>query len=406
MTVQRLSLILITSIFMLACGSKTEKGFSIKEGIWSATLSLQNVEVPFLIEILDQEHAEIINGEERIPVDMKVAGDSIKIAMHIFDATIEAKVENEKLEGAWIKHYVEDYVVPFHAAWGKQGYFEEKERNPTQDVSGKWAVNFEVNTGRRYNAIGVFSQNGSDLSGSFLTATGDYRFLNGFVDGNTLSLSAFNGEQAYLFEGTVEGDSIIDGKFWSGKTFFASWNAVKNPGATLPDPETLTYLKEGYDKISFAFPDLNGDTVTLSDPRYQNKVVILQIFGTWCPNCMDETVFLSDWYRQNQDKGVAIIGLAYEKKADFEYARKRVETMVKRLDVPYDFLIAGSTEKGSAEKSLPMLNHVMSYPTTIFIDRKGEVRKIHTGFSGPGTGEYFSEYVEEFNLFMDKLLAE
>src|SRR5690606_34053167 len=209
MTIQRLSLILITSIFMLACGSKTEKGFSIKEGIWSATLSLQNVEVSFVTEVLDQEHAEISNGEERIPVDMKVAGDSIKIAMHIFDATIEAKVENEKLEGAWIKHYVEDYVVPFHAAWGKQGYFEEKERNPTQDVSGKWAVNFEVNTGRRYNAIGVFSQNGSDLSGSFLTATGDYRFLNGFVDGNTLSLSAFNGEQAYLFDGKVDGYYFI-----------------------------------------------------------------------------------------------------------------------------------------------------------------------------------------------------
>ncbi len=406
---RKLFLVLISSVFLIACGkgNKTEQDRStIKKGIWSASLSLQGVDVPFLMEVLDQEHAEIINGEERIPVDIKTTGDSIEISMHIFDATIEATVEDEELKGAWIKHYVEDYVIPFNAVWGKQGYFEEKERNPTQDISGKWAVNFEVNTGRRYSAIGIFSQNGSNLSGSFLTATGDYRFLNGFVEDNTFSLSAFNGEQAYLFQGTIEGDSIKDGKFWSGKTFFASWSAAKDTNATLPDPKTLTYLKEGYDKISFSFPDLNGDTVTLSAPRYQNKVVILQIFGTWCPNCMDETVFLSDWYRQNQDKGVSIIGLAYEKKADFEYARKRVETMVQRLDVPYDFLIAGSTEKGSAEKSLPMLNHVMSYPTTIFIDRKGEVRKIHTGFSGPGTGEYFSEYVEEFNLFMDKLLAE
>lgn len=406
--IQRLSFILMSSIVLISCGksNKMENETPLKEGVWSASLYLQGVEVPFLMEVLDQEHAEIINGEERIPVDIKTTGDSIMISMHIFDATIAAKVAGEKLEGAWIKHYVADYVVPFRAVWGKEGHFEEKERNPTQDISGKWAVSFEVNTGRSYNAIGVFSQEGSLLSGSFLTATGDYRFLNGFVEGNTLTLSAFNGEQAYLFQGTVDGEAITQGKFWSGKTFFASWDAVKDPTVTLPNLDTLTYLKEGYDGVSFAFPDLNGDTVSLSDPQYQNQVVILQIFGTWCPNCMDETAFLSDWYRQNKDKGVAIIGLAYEKKPDFDYARKRVATMVERLDVPYDFLIAGSTEKGSDERSLPMLNHVMSYPTTIFIDRKGEVRKIHTGFSGPGTGEYFSEYAEEFNLFMDKLLAE
>src|SRR5690606_39229743 len=121
----------------------------------------------------------------------------------------------------------------------------------------------QVNESRSYDAIGVFSQDGNKLSGSFLTATGDYRFLSGFAEGNKLSLSAFNGEQAYLFRGTIKGDSITQGKFWSGKTFFASWNAAKNENATLSDPDTLTYLKEGYDGISFSFPDLNGDTVSL-----------------------------------------------------------------------------------------------------------------------------------------------
>ena len=48
----------------------------------------------------------------------------------------------------------------------------------------------------------------------------------------------------------------------------------------------------------------------------------------------------------------------------------------------------------------------MSYPTTIFIDKKGKVREIHTGFSGPGTGKYYDEFVTEFNQLMDKLISE
>ena len=46
---------------------------------------------------------------------------------------------------------------------------------------------------------------------------------------------------------------------------------------------------------------------------------MLQLSGTWCPNCKDETKFLAPWYEKNKDRGVEIIGLAYEKKADRAY---------------------------------------------------------------------------------------
>ena len=121
---------------------------------------------------------------------------------------------------------------------------------------------------------------------------------------------------------------------------------------------------------------------------------------------MDETRFLSDWYRKNADQGVEIIGLAYEIKPDFDYARERVLTMKEKLDVPYDFLIAGTSTTQSASESLPMLNRVMSFPTSIIIDRKGEVRRIHTGFSGPATGVYYEEFVDDFNQFMKDLIEE
>ena len=135
-------------------------------------------------------------------------------------------------------------------------------------------------------------------------------------------------------------------------------------------------------------------------------MVVLQIFGTWCPNCLDETRFLTEWYEENKERDVEIIGLAYEQKDDFDYAARRVRKLVDKLDVGYDFLIAGTSDKAAASKTLPMLNRVMSFPTTITIDRDGLVRNIHTGFSGPGTGEHYEEFVEEFEARMDRLLDE
>jgi hypothetical protein len=121
---------------------------------------------------------------------------------------------------------------------------------------------------------------------------------------------------------------------------------------------------------------------------------------------MEETAFLSKWYRENSDKDVKIVGLAFERKDDFNYAQKRINKLKERYGITYDILFAGKSSKEEASRKLPMLNRVVSFPTTIFIDKTGNVRKIHTGFNGPGTGKYYAQFVEEFNLFVNKLLEE
>jgi thiol-disulfide isomerase/thioredoxin len=168
----------------------------------------------------------------------------------------------------------------------------------------------------------------------------------------------------------------------------------------------LTYLKEGFDKISFSFPDMEHNRISPSDEKYEGKVLILQIFGTWCPNCMDETKFLTQWYNDNHDRGVEILGLAYERKDDFDYASARVKKMKEKLGVPYDFVIAGTNDKEKAAETLPMLNKVIAFPTTIFIGKDGKVKHIRTGFEGPGTGIYYERFKERFNQIMGDLLAE
>jgi len=220
-----------------------------------------------------------------------------------------------------------------------------------------------------------------------------------------LLLSTFDGNHTYVFTATQQGDSLL-GDYYSGKNSHQKWIGIKSDSAALPSPESLTYLKEGYDKIEFSFPDINGNIISPQDEKYKGKVIVLQIFGTWCPNCMDETRFLAEWYTQNKNREVEIIGLAYERKDDFTYASERVKKMQEKLGVNYDFVIAGVNDKTKASETLPMLDKILAFPTTIFIGKDGKVKSTHTGFSGPGTGIYYEQFKEQFNQTINELLAE
>ena len=58
------------------------------------------------------------------------------------------------------------------------------------------------------------------------------------------------------------------------------------------------------------------------------------------------------------------------------------------------------------ERKLPNLSGVYGYPTAIFVDRSGHIRKIHTGFSGPATGKHYEEQIAGFRALVDELLKE
>jgi len=383
---------------------------SIKTGIWRAVIKIQGKDLPFNFQLAKTNsgdyQAYILNASERLRLDdVTVKGDSIDMPLHIFDANIKAKINGDSLSGMFVKNYEKDYRLPFRAAYGQNFRFEKSNQTETTDFTGKYQVRF-YDSKDTTDAIGVFHQQGDSVTGTFLTPTGDYRYLQGNVSKGKLQLSTFDGNHAYLFTAVKEGDGSLNGEFYSGKTYRATWIAVWNDNPTIPDAESLTHLKEGYETIRFSFPGVNGKTVSLTDEKYQGKVVIVQLLGTWCPNCMDETRFLAPWYRQNRDRGVEVIGLAYERKDDFQYASERVKNMMEKLDIDYEVLIAGTNDKQKASKTLPMLNEIAAFPTTIFIGKDGKVKKIHTGFSGPGTGQYYEQFKEEFNTTVNELLSE
>ncbi|MCR6720092.1 MAG: TlpA family protein disulfide reductase [Chitinophagaceae bacterium] len=132
--------------------------------------------------------------------------------------------------------------------------------------------------------------------------------------------------------------------------------------------------------------------------------MIVSIGGTWCPNCMDESVFLADWYKKNKNRGVEVVGIQYEVSTDPEYLQKTIQRFRSKTGIEYTQVIGGLADKQVVVASLPSLNTFLSFPTTIFIDKKGEVVKIHTGFSGPATGVYYEAFVKEFNSVVDSIL--
>ncbi|NNF02304.1 MAG: TlpA family protein disulfide reductase [Bacteroidia bacterium] len=378
-------------------------------GLWRAVLLIPGDEIPFALDIVTEEKqyiVYIINADEKIRIsEVEIVGDSMFLSLPVFNSEIRVKVGKGIMEGDFIDHSrSKNKRIPIKAALDvKERFPETSPKKADQNFNGRYKVVFSPNTDDEYLAIGIFEQEGSVVHGTFLTSTGDYRFLEGIADGDSLKLSCFDGAHAFLFKAKKE-KGEIHGSFRSGVHWQEPWIATPNNNYELPDPFTLTYIKDGYSGLAFRFPDLDGDTVSLNDARFENKVTVVQILGSWCPNCMDESRFLSDFNKKNPD--IEIVGLAFERSGDFSIAAKGLKRMCDQLEIQYPILVAGRASKRLAAEALPMLNQVLSFPTTIFVDKLGNVRKIHTGFLGPATGHYYDEFVQEFNSYIDQLRKE
>ncbi len=406
---------ILSTILIFGLINTVSAQVKLKAGTWRGALkNSAGLELPFNFIVKDtagRQQLAIINGDERFIVpDVRTNGDSVFIRMPLFDSEFKLRLQDDKLRGQWIRHLgTRDAAMEFTATADASWRFFKDGEKPAYNAGGRWAAVFDAGTAGEDKLVGEFKQEGSKLTGTFLSTTGDYRYLEGTVAGNKLYLSCFDGGHAYLFTANMSDEkTLADGKLYAGLSGLDNWSAVKDANAKLPDAYSLTALKPGYKKIDFTFKDINGKPVSLSDSRFKNKVVIVQILGSWCPNCMDETNFMvNTYYPKYHKKGVEVVGLAYERTTDFAKSQKTLQQLKTRFNVPYPLLITGYTSnKDDAAKSLPMLSSVVGFPTTIIIDKNGDVRKIHTGFSGPGTGEYYTQFIDEFEKLTDDLLAE
>ncbi|WP_158977519.1 peroxiredoxin [Cellulophaga sp. L1A9] len=408
---RKLGFVVVFFVLFFSCKEKKEHQEMPKEGMWVVELQvMDHQQLPFNLSLNKEANstysADVYNGDEVIHTnEISIVGDTISIKFPVFEGYLKGTFDETTIKGDFIQESL-DRVVPFTATYGKTNRFELKSDAETS-VSGIWETIFSPNTEEAYIGKGIFVQNNNSVHGTFRTTTGDYRYLEGVLDGDSLKLSAFDGAHAFLFNAKVS-DSSLNGTFYSGNHFKEPFTAIRNEVFELPDEDSLTYLKEGYTKFDFSFPDENGNIVSLSDEKFNNKAVVVQIMGTWCPNCLDETKFLVDFIENNKDLELEVVALSFEYAKTEEDAFKAINRLIARVGVTYPVLLAqyGTADKEEAQKKLPMLSHVLSYPTTLFIDKQGVVCKIKTGFNGPATGEKFTEFKKEFKTLVTNLSNE
>lgn len=425
-----IAFVILTSISCVEIANPYSK---LPPGIWRATLQLDNQNfmpeegdeevittvsdlndssLPFNFEISYGKDgnmiATFINGKERIKVEnidwgrnIKVAKDTLRFNFPEYDSFIKASYEDNAMEGKFIIKSKENYSIPFKAIYGQNYRFTPLKKEPTGDLSGKWECTFEKGTPDEYKAIAEFNQKGNELTGTFRTETGDYRFLEGTMQENKAYLSAFDGTHVFLFTmKLLENDELV-GSFRSGRTYKSSWVAKRNNDFELQKPSELTYLNEGTKEIDFEFPNAEGNLVSINDPRFLDKIKIVTLMGTWCPNCKDEMIFLKEVSKKHSE--VEIIPIAFERYRDKNKAYEMIDKYEKTLSLPFPILYGGLASKKVASDAFPQLNKIISFPTLLILDKNNYPVYIHTGFNGPATSKY-DEFKREFEEELEKLI--
>jgi thiol-disulfide isomerase/thioredoxin len=387
----------------------------MREGMYRGVLMLDanaSILLPFNFEIKYKNKKPLFiirNADERIVADeISIKNDSVLIKMPAFDTEFKCKMIGNNLEGNWINNYrTSKNVIPFRATFGDNYRFEKTGNLADPVFEGKWEVTFSPGTKDSSKAIGIFKhvEQTDLLTGTFLTETGDYRYLEGIGTGKELRLSAFDGSHAFLFHAELK-DGRLEGNFYSGSHWKETWIGVRNEKFSLKDAEEITFVKNPDLPISFTFNNLSGEPVSLGDKKFERKPVILQLMGSWCPNCLDESAYLAGLHDRYNPEGLEIVALAFEKTTDPVKARQQVMRLRDRLGIKYEILLPLKTGKEKAGEVLPSLNEVSAFPTTIFLNKQHQIVKVHTGFSGPATGQEYIIFKERTENLIKSLLKE
>lgn len=354
-----------------------------------------------------QRVMEVTNAGETILItEVDLFKDSLYLKFPIFQSEIACRFTKDSLIGSYYpKGRAAGVAYLFFALRGVTDRFPAFQDPPAFNVTGRWRIMENPGTPDSTLLVGEFQQDSNRVTGTVLAPSGDYRYLEGKISGNKFMVSAVDGAHSLVFTADISPDGMMQGRFVGGPKWKSVWTAVKDSTVTLPKGEELIWLKRGASRLTFTFPNVNGEPVSLDDTLFKGKVVIVEAMGTWCPNCMDESLFFNELYGKYQDQGLEIIALCFEDPT-FETSQPKMQRFINQTGSRYHFLYAGPRGRESIRSVLYVADGMLAYPTTLFIDRKGEIRRIETGFSGPGTGIHYDLLTGEITRYVNNLLTE
>lgn len=376
------------------------------DGAWKLSINLQDKELPVLITLTSIEgnklSGELINGDEKLPLEGNLLkGNKFELNIAAHYAKLVGTFEGNSISGQWIRTNKEDFEIDFIGArTSRESLFKEYESEKTPlSINGKWKIKLS----KEKFGLGLFKQTGTRVQGSVLTSTGDYRYLDGYIKENQVYLYGFDGVFSFIFEGVLEKDQFV-ANMYSGKSSHTKIKGVLDETFQLDDPLSLTE-KLNDKPVKLKMQNIDGELVDLDKGKFKNKAKVIQVFGSWCPNCHDESHFFVKWRKLNQEKlsEVKFIAVSFERSTSKEAALKDLNKVRTKLGMDYDIVMADFDNTVKVTDVLPLKNSV-AFPTTIYVGRDNKIKKIHTGFSGQATGEFFEAFTKDFDQTIDTLL--
>ena len=392
----RFFLVVFGCILLISCNSEDSEKLEL--GDYVGRLEVENNKyLPFNFSVTNDSTLVVQNSSEIVDFSIVYSKDSIFIKSKVFEGFIKGVLVENKINGFFTIESL-DRSVPFSSYKSNNRFNIDFDENKKLTLN-RWKFTFNPNKDNASFSVGIFNSIGeNEISATFRTTTGDYGYMHGGYKENKIVLSTFNGSRAYLFEAEMNKDSI-EGVMYAGNHSKTIVKGVLDNDFELSNEYSLTSLKVKNQKFDFSFENTLGKLISIDDEFYDGKSMVVQLMGSWCSNCLDESKFYVDYMNKNELKDIEFVALAFEYAKTKDDALNSIQKLKKQLGINYPILLAqyGSSDKSRALEKFPMLNKIISYPTTIFLDKNKDVIKIHTGFNGPATGEKYTEFINEFN---------
>jgi len=156
------------------------------------------------------------------------------------------------------------------------------------------------------------------------------------------------------------------------------------------------------ERINFTISDLQGNQVSLNSDPFKGRVVLVNIFGTWCGSCNAEIPHLVQFKQKYKSRGLEIIGIAFERDPE-AIAKAKVRELIGKRNINYPILFGGQEKRAHVLSTINGLVRFSGYPTTIFIGRDGKVKDVKVNFVAV-TPEITEWQVNQFEKIIIKLL--
>ncbi|HTS76789.1 MAG TPA: TlpA disulfide reductase family protein [Bryobacteraceae bacterium] len=371
-------------------------------GLWQGTVTVNGTDIPFRFEIAGDGGnvtGTFFNGDERYTsTSGNLANNGLELNWDYFASKLTATVSGDAIDGTYARG--RGRPMPFHAHKG----LIKVESAGAPSIDGVWILE-GVDSSKGEQAWSfIVEQKGAEISAAILRVDGDTGTLTGAYHDGKFTVSHFSGQRPALVEASLNPDGTL--KVVEGRHTMTGYrpDEVRAKGLPEPtDPTKHTGVKNAAERFHFAFTDLNGNLVSDTDARFKDKVVLVDVFGSWCPNCHDEAPFLEETYRKYRSQGLEVVGLSFEE-ADQLKNPTRLRAFMKRYGIDYTVLLCGTTDQ--AKEKLSQASNWDAWPTTFILGRDGRVRAVHTGFPSKASGELYTKAKQEFTEQVEHLLSE